>query len=964
MWELPPRSQNALLQRLPGRPTPDLAPDKGLDRSIRDESVVDEPTINGFDSGNRSIFKEPSLYLSIAVVFIAAFACLNKTPTVFWLSVSLMTAVAVIFHIMAERFLFRAKKEHQVFSAPLDGVFVVTLGAILPGLSLLAYGVYSLSEVSTTQQPNFLEELAKIALLLVVPFFNFDVWSAVRKRYLVRPRLIGLMNGFAFGLSAAWSAIWVSSVLLAHNNLSCKFGWMLLLCTAPFLLFAAFCLSLDLWHKTEANIRRITTTFSVLGILLSFFFAFTPMVRAFYIQSLVSGARQASADDLGQTLPALRAAATDQDLRPSKYPLGGFALAEMLIPNRGFETGAEADRDLYFRVTGKSYFAPDRKGKKSLEEVQAQTNPLIGERIAGLSLAKSQISGNIDAATLTSSVDWTLAFHNSSEVAQEARCEIAIPRQAVVSRVTLWVNGVPREGAFASTDKVRTAYQGVVSQQRDPLLVTMSAPDRILVQCFPVAASGGELKIRIGFKLPLQTADGKTCTMKLPQLIASNFVQLKRHRLNFTSSDLPLASLPGIVVKKNTGDYGLSGIIRSDDMGASYCKLVVQRTVPFTEVAALDWHSSKPRYIVERLQQVATPAPKRLIVLIDSSASLKQSAFQIKQALDEIPARLNPTIIFAGKQAQVLINSDAFEGGQDNWPALREALETAAEQPNSAVLWIHGPQPIVPKLADSSVLDLVHRVNLYDVQIQPGVNAIVSALRREDTAALIAYETVGNGATARGLKALLPIWEATKQASKSSLVVQRMISVEPPTCLVVADKLVSAQMTSLWAKDEVNKLLAGGHQHEAQVLAAHYRLVTPVTGAVVLETEDDYKANRLNPGAYKDALDHAATSVAALVAAPTGGLVGAPVDPRYGQSNEVGQLADYGYDAARDVARLLTFISLLISIAVAILFVRGRKEKSRIVYAKAVGIVFAAPVVVHLIATFMINNCGGLGGGL
>ncbi|MGD9681338.1 MAG: hypothetical protein AB7W16_09150, partial [Candidatus Obscuribacterales bacterium] len=27
----------------------------------------------------------------------------------------------------------------------------------------------------------------------------------------------------------------------------------------------------------------------------------------------------------------------------------------------------------------------------------------------------------------------------------------------------------------------------------------------------------------------------------------------------------------------------------------------------------------------------------------------------------------------------------------------------------------------------------------------------------------------------------------------------------------------------------------------------------------------------------------------------TGGLVGAPVDPRYGQGNEVGQLADYGY---------------------------------------------------------------------
>ena len=81
--------------------------------------------------------------------------------------------------------------------------------------------------------------------------------------------------------------------------------------------------------------------------------------------------------------------------------------------------------------------------------------------------------------------------------------------------MTLWVDGVPREGAFASTTKVQGAYRTVVNQQRDPLLVTMSAPDRVLIQCFPVPASGGELKIRIGFKSPLETIDGKDCSLKL-----------------------------------------------------------------------------------------------------------------------------------------------------------------------------------------------------------------------------------------------------------------------------------------------------------------------------------------------------------------------------------------------------------------------------------------------------------------
>ncbi len=943
------------------QPVPDLAAAGAPAEAPSSESIVSEPAINGFDGGTRPIYREPSLYLSIAIVLIATSVCLSKTPTVFWSSLGAMTIVAVMFHIMAERFLFSAKKEHQSFAAPFEGVFVLTLGAILPGLSLLAYGFYSVStSMSTMLWQNFVEEFAKLVLLLVVPFFNFVVWSSVRKRYLVRPRLIGLMNGFAFGLSASWSAIWVSSVVLASSSSSCKFGWMLLLCTAPFLLFSAFCLSLDLWHKTEANIRRITSTFSVLGILLSLLFVFAPMARAFFVQSLVTGVRQAPEAEQGAAVSTLRSVSTDEDLRPAKYPLSGFALAELLIPNRGFENGTEADRDLYFKVTGKSYFAADRKGHQSLEEEQALANPLIGGRIAGLSLAKSQISGNIDAATLSSSVDWTLTFHNSSTSAQEARCEIAIPKEAAVSRVTLWVDGVPREGAFASTSKVQGAYRAVVNQQRDPLLVTMSAPDRVLIQCFPVPASGGELKIRIGFKLPLETVDGKDCSLKLPQMLASNFAQLKRHRLSFSSPDLLLQNLPGILVSKGPDGYSLTGIVKANSVRLSDTKLSIRRSTPFAEVATFDWFSRKPRYIVERLREVVIPAPKRVFVVIDPSSSLKGDAFQIRQALALIPARLNPIVSFAGKQAQVLVNADAFEGGQDNWPTLRETLETAAERPNSAVVWIHGPQPIAPKLVDSAVLDLVHRVSLYDLQIKPGANAILPALQMEDVSGLIACEAVGCGSIVDDLKSLLLIWDGSKSASTKRLAVDRTLATEKPTCPIVSDRLVSAQVSCLWAKGEVAKLIAGGHQQEAQQLASSYRLATLVTGVVVLENADQYKSSGLAVGAYKDALGRAANWVGSL----TGGLVGAPVDPRYGQSNEVGQLADYGYDRARDLSRLLTALSLLISIVVAIVFVRGRKVRTWSVYAKAVGVVSLAPAIVHMIGTFMINSCGGLGGGL
>mgnify|MGYP000107535282 CR=1 FL=1 len=936
------------IEQLPVSPDQALEVDSGQES---DGPAFEAPKINGFENGARPLLKEPSVYLSIAIVLIATAVCFSKTPLMFWLSLGLMSALALGFHVMAERFLFRSVKEHQIIAAPLEGIFVLTLGAVLPGVSLLAYGAYSLTKV---QQANFGEEFAKLALLLVVPFFNFVVWSAVRKRYLVRPRLTGLMNGFALGLSAVWSAIWASTVMLGHSNPSCKLGWMLLLCTAPFLLFAAFCLGLDLWNKTEKNIRRVTTTFSVLGLLLSLLFVFTPMARTSFVQSLIFNGRQATPEDQESAISNLRTFATDEDLRPSKYPVSGFALAALLIPNRGLESGGEADNELYFKVTGKPYSAVEEKKDKLIEH--EQISAVVGTKIPGLSLAKSQIAGNIDAATLSSSLDWTLSFHNSSTSAQEVRCEIAMPKQAVVSRATVWINGEGHEGTFTTAAEPRPD-QANAGQNIEPLLVTMTAPDRVLVQCYPLRANGGEMKIRLGFKLPLEAGDGKNCALKLPHLVATNFIQSKRQRVNFVSRDLPLANSPGLIVGKDAGGYSLSGVIKTRNASARET-LIVQRLNAPTTIATLDGNAIKPRYIVQSLKAVTKPTVKRLYVVIDSSAALKEHAEEIKEALAAIPTHLKPTIHFAGKSAQAVINSEAFSGGQDNWPILRATLETAAEEKNSAVLWIHGPQPIAPKLADSAVLDLVHGVALYDLQMNAGQNALLPALQTEDVSGLVAYENFGNDSSTGDLHTLATIWNkgATKGGARG-LVVQRSLSFTEPQCPIVSDPLVSAQITCLWARGEVVNLMASGHQYEAQVLAANYHLITPATGAVVLQNDRDYKGRKRGPATYKEALGRAASIV-------YGGLVGAPVDPRYGQSNEVGQLADYGYDCLRDISRLMTAIAFLISSAVAIIFVKGQKLKTGKIYGKAFGIVLAATTVVHLIGTFVINNCGGLGGGL
>jgi hypothetical protein len=101
-------------------------------------------------------------------------------------------------------------------------------------------------------------------------------------------------------------------------------------------------------------------------------------------------------------------------------------------------------------------------------------------------------------------------------------------------------------------------------------------------------------------------------------------------------------------------------------------------------------------------------------------------------------------------------------------------------------------------------------------------------------------------------------------------------------------------------------------------------------------------------------------------AAHAQGLVGAPVDPRYGQSNEVGQLADFGYDTARDISRVVTALSTVPSslAGMKIAFAQRDGGEAAMNVCKGLGVGFGGPTAVHLIGTFAINNFGGLGGGL
>ena len=58
----------------------------------------------------------------------------------------------------------------------------------------------------------------------------------------------------------------------------------------------------------------------------------------------------------------------------------------------------------------------------------------------------------------------------------------------------------------------------------------------------------------------------------------------------------------------------------------------------------------------------------------------------------------------------------------------------------------------------------------------------------------------------------------------------------------------SDHIARLWANERVLELMRSrGDRAEAVALATRYRLVTPVSGAVVLETKQQYDESRLTP---------------------------------------------------------------------------------------------------------------------
>jgi XrtN system VIT domain protein len=131
-----------------------------------------------------------------------------------------------------------------------------------------------------------------------------------------------------------------------------------------------------------------------------------------------------------------------------------------------------------------------------------------------LRLANIETAIDIHAPQRIAYTEQVLSIENTKDSKSFWRTEEAIltfrlPEGGVVSTLSLWVNGVEREGLLTTQEKAANAYATIVGvENRDPSVIHWQEGNAVSVRIFPCTPTEMR-KVKIGFTTPLEVSDGK-----------------------------------------------------------------------------------------------------------------------------------------------------------------------------------------------------------------------------------------------------------------------------------------------------------------------------------------------------------------------------------------------------------------------------------------------------------------------
>jgi hypothetical protein len=520
-------------------------------------------------------------------------------------------------------------------------------------------------------------------------------------------------------------------------------------------------------------------------------------------------------------------------------------------------------REVYYRVTGKAFnaqpapFRASRLGDFAFDADHGGTE--VGGRIKGLDIVSSRMDVSVAGNDAVAYIEWIFEFRNTSAVDREARLAIALPPGGVVSRATLWVNGEEKEGAYGGRGEVRAAYQKVaVVQRRDPLLVTTRGADRLLAQAFPVGRNGGTIKFKIGITAPLELIEAGKARLVLPAVFDRNFSFPKDvgHSVWIESRQPLAAAAKGLAATRVEGGlFRVAGTLGDADLARTRPVVTVERDTGTGPVVA---QLGEGEAVIQEVAS-APPKPGALMLVVDGSARMRTTAPQLAAALRGLPPTARVGLIVAAEplrrvalapaseahKARLarLLGEVAYVGGQDNGPALAEALLALESETDARLLWVHGPQPVPFRRSAARIEQATERLarlpEIVLYAVDPGPNELLPDRPWGWSARLLPRIA--------SPESDLAAFFARELGAAPRPVLRR--SVAEPDKAGEGTPKGSDHIARLWAKERIDALIRdkGGSRADAVALAVKYRLVTPVSGVVVLETKKQYDDSRLTP---------------------------------------------------------------------------------------------------------------------
>ena len=750
---------------------------------------------------------------------------------------------------------------------PVTGVqqFLLFAGVIMPAISITVEATTHMC-AETFFDP--IPSTWHLMLVTFVPIAQLHVWFTVRRGTAQNLRLTGWLNALTLGVSIFYAFVYLPLLPAAALTLLLVIG---LLPLAPLLSLVAALVMRQQLAQMAAKAPRKKFIMRKAGLVTGLVIV-AAFIGLLELPASITryGLRKAASDIpeiSAEGIRFLRSYGSTEYLLRSCYGRHGTAtdFIGLFFSLKDPVTPTEA-RNIYYRVTGETFdtsLPPRRTGGRVIPQEEFdfdsdQGGVKIGGKLKGLSLSSSKIDAIADAHGGNAYMQWTLVFQNNAFEAREARTEVQLPPGAVVSRLTLWVNGEEREAAFAGRAKVRAAYQQVaIRQRRDPVLVTTAGRDRILVQCFPVPPDGGSMKIRIGLTIPLVLEDSYHARLLFPHFLDRNFrIPDNVSHSTWIESKTGMSSDSKLLMTSQfkAGRVVMGGVIPERQMSKPETSITLTRqNIPTWSKDPFE----NGNFIIQ--QSVDAHHPKhlyRIVLVVDTSGAMEGFNEEIKTAIRSLPPEFDVKLVLADAEkdltasgiedASSALDQAEFLGGADNVPALEKAWELAAETPgNNAIVWIHAPQLLQIRSAEGLAIqweDGPYGPSLYSVQTKSGSDVILKTL--DGINHVKAVPRMSN--LDKDLKKLFE--RLTGQSSSLEFVrTSKRVEALPDPHEAIE---TSNHIARLWANDEVARILAARDEslHEAAtMLAVRYQLVTPVSGAVVLETAEQYQAAGLNP---------------------------------------------------------------------------------------------------------------------